>query len=80
MSISRCASGELPDSSSPRARGRGLPRSCAQPGLFRNAGTPEKSCHLRNHDCISFEGMTAPDRWDIRCGKNLKWHVGFARG
>jgi DNA-binding transcriptional LysR family regulator len=62
--------GELPDSSLVATR-VGSIRSivCASPAYFEKHGMPQSPEDLRAHHCISFEGLTAPDRWSFVHGK-----------
>jgi DNA-binding transcriptional LysR family regulator len=64
--------GELPDSSLV-ARRVGLVRRvvCASPAYFAARGTPKSPGELGPHDCIAFEGMTAPDAWTFPIGRSI---------
>jgi DNA-binding transcriptional LysR family regulator len=63
--------GELPDSSLVATRVGAVSRVvCGSPGYFEARSTPKSPADLRGHDCISFEGMTAPDRWIFAAGKS----------
>ena len=61
--------GELPDSSL-LARGVGTVRRvvCGSPAYLARRGTPRRPDDLRQHDCITFEGLAAPDAWTFRVG------------
>ena len=63
--------GELPDSSLVATRVGAVSRVvCGSPGYFETRALPKSPADLRNHDCISFEGMTSPDRWTFAAGKS----------
>ncbi len=56
--------GSLPDSSLLATRVGAIRRVvCASPAYFRERGTPLTPDALSAHDCITFEGLTAPDAW-----------------
>ncbi len=38
---------------------------CASPAYFAARGTPQRPADLAGHDCITFEGLTAPTLWDF---------------
>jgi len=61
--------GHLPDSSL-LARRVGVIRRviCASPAYFAERGTPREPADLGTHDCITFEGMTAPEAWTFTTG------------
>jgi DNA-binding transcriptional LysR family regulator len=62
--------GELPDSSLLATRVGSIRRIvCASPAYFETHGTPRSPDDLAAHHCISFEGLTAPDRWSFVQGK-----------
>jgi len=62
--------GNLPDSSLVATRVGSIHRIvCASPAYFAARGTPRRPADLREHDCISFEGLTAPDAWTFSAGK-----------
>jgi len=62
--------GNLPDSSLVATRVGSIRRVvCASPAYFAARGTPKRPADLREHDCISFEGLTAPDAWTFSAGK-----------
>jgi len=62
--------GHLPDSNLVAAR-VGLVRRvvCASPAYLAARGIPRVPDDLRTHDCITFEGLTAPDVWSFAAGK-----------
>ncbi|RWP18261.1 LysR family transcriptional regulator [Mesorhizobium sp.] len=62
--------GELPDSSLV-ATGIGSIRRvvCASPAYLAEHGTPETPKDLAAHDCVTFEGLTAPAAWTFATGK-----------
>jgi DNA-binding transcriptional LysR family regulator len=63
--------GELPDSSLVATRVGTVSRVvCGSPGYFKTRSMPKSPADLRSHDCISFEGMSAPDRWIFAAGKS----------
>jgi DNA-binding transcriptional LysR family regulator len=63
--------GDLPDSSLVATRVGAISRVvCGSPGYFRTRSTPKNPADLRSHDCITFEGMTSPDRWTFATGKS----------
>ncbi len=63
--------GELPDSSLVARRVGSIRRViCARPSYFAERGTPKSPGNLGAHDCITFEGMTAPDAWTFTIGKS----------
>ncbi len=56
--------GQLPDSSLVATRIGAIRRSvCASPGYFAERGAPERPEQLTRHDCITFEGIAAPQSW-----------------
>lgn len=61
--------GELPDSDLIATRvgliGRVL---CASPAYLESRGVPRTPEDLRSHDCITYEGYSAADRWEFRAG------------
>lgn len=63
--------GTLPDSSLVATR-LGVVRRvvCASPRYFADHGVPETPDDLREHDCVSFEGLTAADAWTFASGKS----------
>ena len=63
--------GDLPDSSLVATRVGEISRVvCGSPGYFETRSMPRNPADLRHHDCISFEGMTSPDRWTFAAGKS----------
>ncbi len=63
--------GHLPDSSLVARRVGSIRRViCASPSYFAQRGTPKKPGDLGAHDCITFEGMTAPEAWTFTTGKS----------
>jgi DNA-binding transcriptional LysR family regulator len=63
--------GDLPDSSLVATRVAAISRVvCGSPGYFETRSTPKTPADLRHHDCITFEGMTGPDRWIFVAGKS----------
>jgi DNA-binding transcriptional LysR family regulator len=44
---------------------------CASPSYLAVRGTPKSPTDLRNHDCISFEGLAPPDAWKFPAGKSV---------
>lgn len=63
--------GHLPDSNLV-ARRVGFVRRVisASPAYLAERGTPRTPRDLAAHDCITFEGMTAPDSWTFPTGKS----------
>ena len=63
--------GHLPDSSLV-ARRVGATRRviCASPAYLAARGAPSIPGDLAGHDCITFEGMTAPEAWTFPAGKS----------
>ena len=56
--------GSLPDSSLLATRVGSIRRVvCASPAYFREHGTPLIPSDLSAHDCVTFDGLTAPDVW-----------------
>jgi DNA-binding transcriptional LysR family regulator len=63
--------GDLPDSSLVATRVGAISRVlCGSPGYLETRSTPKDLADLRNHDCITFEGMSSPDRWTFTTGKS----------
>ncbi|RUL78942.1 LysR substrate-binding domain-containing protein [Dyella choica] len=62
--------GELPDSDIIATRialiGRVL---CASPAYLASHGAPKEPNDLVAHECITYEGYTAADRWEFRFGR-----------
>ena len=65
--------GALPDSSLKASRVGSIRHVvCGSPGYFAKRGTPKNPLELRNHDCITFEGLTSPDTWTFTVKKSKK--------
>jgi DNA-binding transcriptional LysR family regulator len=61
--------GRLPDSSLVARRVGAIRRVlCASPSYLAERGTPKQPADLAAHDCITFEGMTAPESWTLPSG------------
>ena len=61
--------GHLPDSSLVARRVGSIRRViCASPAYLAARGTPKEPADLGAHDCITFEGMTAPESWTFPAG------------
>ncbi len=64
--------GELPDSSLVAIRIGSIRRVvCASPAYFAQRGTPQTPGELGSHDCIAFDGLTAPDSWKFVVGRSI---------
>ncbi|RWE87286.1 LysR family transcriptional regulator [Mesorhizobium sp.] len=62
--------GELPDSSLVATRIGSIRRVvCASPAYLAQHGMPETPRDLAAHNCITFEGLTAPAAWTFATGK-----------
>jgi DNA-binding transcriptional LysR family regulator len=62
--------GELPDSSLLSARLGAIRRVvCASPEYLAKHGAPKAPAELREHACITFEGVAAAERWVFRGAK-----------
>jgi DNA-binding transcriptional LysR family regulator len=62
--------GELPDSAMVATRIGSIRQViCGSPSYFARRGKPDRPEQLDTHDCIAFEGLTAPDAWKFRAGK-----------
>ena len=62
--------GALPDSSLLAARIGEIRRVvCASAAYLAARGTPSKPEDLRDHDCVTFEGLTAPLTWRFKVDK-----------
>lgn len=62
--------GELPDSSLIATRIGAIRRVvCGSPGYFAQRGIPKNPIDLTAHDCITFQGLSAPDAWIFRTAK-----------
>jgi len=58
--------GELPDSSLIATRvGSVHPVLCGSPEYFARRGRPLAPADLAAHDCVTFEGLVAPDSWSF---------------
>lgn len=42
---------------------------CASPAYLKSHGFPKKPEDLTSHDCITYEGYSAADRWEFRSGQ-----------
>lgn len=63
--------GDLPDSSLIAAKVGSIRRVvCGSPDYFRRRGRPQDPRELGEHDCVSFEGVTAADVWRFGAGKS----------
>lgn len=61
--------GALPDSGLVATRLGSVRRVvCASPAYWMRRGTPKTPAALAEHDCISFEALDAPQRWDFPGG------------
>jgi DNA-binding transcriptional LysR family regulator len=64
--------GELPDSSLIAARVGSIRRViCASPAYLSARGSPESPKDLARHDCVTFEGLMAPEAWAFAMGKTV---------
>jgi DNA-binding transcriptional LysR family regulator len=62
--------GELPDSSLVAARIRSIRLVvCGSPAYFALRGRPESPRDLASHDCVTFDGLAAPEVWKFAAGK-----------
>jgi len=62
--------GNLPDSDLVAARVGMIRRVVyASPGYLSLRGTPAHPSDLKDHDCVTFEGMTSPTSWIFQAGK-----------
>jgi DNA-binding transcriptional LysR family regulator len=63
--------GALPDSSLVATRVGSIRRMvCASPGYFAERGKPKRPDELAGHDCITFQGLSAPEAWTFTNGKS----------
>jgi DNA-binding transcriptional LysR family regulator len=63
--------GELPDSSLIATRVGSIRRViCGSPAYFAARGRPTSPDDLRDHDCITFHGLSPADRWTFVTGKS----------
>jgi DNA-binding transcriptional LysR family regulator len=59
--------GELPDSSLVATRVGAIRRVvCGSPAYLARRGIPKHPSELRSHDCVSFEGLSAPREWSFK--------------
>lgn len=65
--------GELPDSTL-RVTRVGSVRwiTCASPAYLKRRGTPKDPGDLSAHDCVTFEGLDAADRWRFGSGRTTR--------
>jgi DNA-binding transcriptional LysR family regulator len=64
--------GHLPDSSLVARRVGAIRRViCASPAYLAQRGAPREPADLAAHDCITFEGMTAPESWTFPTGASV---------
>ncbi|HSE11077.1 MAG TPA: LysR family transcriptional regulator, partial [Rudaea sp.] len=62
--------GELPDSSLVATRiGSVHQVVCASPAYLAARGRPSRPDEIAVHDCVTFEGLMAPDAWKFSSGK-----------
>ena len=65
--------GDLPDSSLIAIRVGAIRRVvCASPDYLERCGSPKNPDALREHQCITFEGLMAPDRWLFNKGSTAQ--------
>ena len=63
--------GALPDSSLRATRVGSIRRVvCGSPAYFAARGTPARPAELSAHDCVTFEGLGAPNAWSFPAGKS----------
>ncbi|TIN06866.1 LysR family transcriptional regulator [Mesorhizobium sp.] len=63
--------GQLPDSSLVATRIGSIRRVvCASPAYLAEHGMPRTPKDLAAHDCVTFEGLTAPAAWTFATGKS----------
>ncbi|HEY6255902.1 MAG TPA: LysR family transcriptional regulator [Xanthobacteraceae bacterium] len=63
--------GELPDSSLVATRVGFIRRMiCASPKYFAQRGEPKRPEDLAAHDCVTFQGLSAPEAWTFSKGKS----------
>jgi DNA-binding transcriptional LysR family regulator len=63
--------GALPDSSLVATRVGSIRRMlCASPRYFAERGKPKRPADLAAHDCVTFEGLSAPQTWTFAKGKS----------
>lgn len=62
--------GELPDSDIIATRIALISRVlCASPAYLASHGVPKKPNDLVSHECVTYEGYSAADRWEFRHGQ-----------
>lgn len=62
--------GELPDSSLVATRVGAIRRVvCGSPAYFEKHGVPKHPSDLSQHDCVTFEGLSSPDKWIFQISK-----------
>lgn len=62
--------GSLPDSGlTARQVGEITTVVCASPAYLKNHGTPEIPSDLRNHECVTFSGLSSPQAWSFSSSK-----------
>jgi DNA-binding transcriptional LysR family regulator len=62
--------GELPDSDMVATRIALISRVlCASPAYLKSHGAPKNPDDLLSHDCITYEGYSAADKWEFRSGQ-----------
>lgn len=65
--------GELPDSGLVATRVGTIRRIvCGSPSYFAARGIPKRPDDLSSHDCITFEGLTSPERWTFSVGRSTR--------
>jgi len=65
--------GTLPDSTLIATRVGAMPRiTCASRAYLRERGTPTRPEELEAHDCITFVGIAAPDRWPYPITRGMR--------
>jgi DNA-binding transcriptional LysR family regulator len=63
--------GALPDSSLVATRVGSIRRMvCASPRYFAERGKPKRPDELAAHDCVTFQGLSAPEAWTFSKGKS----------
>jgi DNA-binding transcriptional LysR family regulator len=63
--------GALPDSSLVATRVGSIRRMlCASPRYFAERGKPKRPAELAAHDCVTFQGLSAPQAWTFAKGKS----------
>ncbi|MBB6186646.1 LysR family transcriptional regulator [Rhodanobacter sp. MP7CTX1] len=62
--------GELPDSDMIATRIALISRVlCAGPAYLKSRGMPKEPIDLASHDCITYDGYSAADKWEFRSGQ-----------